>query len=213
MVSLKFCPNCGNEITDDDVEFCTECGCNLVNPTNESNVKSKGFFNDMAEKTSFPIIVFSFIIFGVFLFVGSIFWSSFMSSGSIDLITYLLLVVTFSVFFGGIFIGYKGCEDKTFVIPNFSMYLGSIFAVVLCILGFIFTFFMGIFSALSSLFSGSSSTAYSSHSYSSSLQTQTPSYAPSIDLSGVLKILLFILLIPVAAYLGVYLGFILKENI
>lgn len=208
MVSLKFCPNCGNEITDDDVEFCTECGCNLLHPTEESNVKSNGFFSDMAEKTSFPIIVFAFIIFGVFLFVGSIFWSSFMSGGSIDLITYLLLVVTFSVFFGGIFVGYKGCEDKTFVIPNFSMYLGSVFAVVLCILGFIFTFFMGIFSALSSIFSGSSSTAYSN-----SLQTQTPSYAPSIDLSGVLKILLFILLIPVAAYLGVYLGFILKENI
>jgi len=208
MVSLKFCPNCGNEITDDDVEFCTECGCNLLHPTEESNVKSKGFFNEMVEKTSFPIIVFSFIIFGVFLFVGSIFWSSFMSGGSIDLITYLLLVVTFSVFFGGIFVGYKGCEDKTFVIPNFSMYLGSVLAVVLCILGFIFTFFMGIFSALSSIFSGSSSTAYSN-----SLQTQTPSYAPSIDLSGVLKILLFILLIPVAAYLGVYLGYILKENI
>lgn len=208
MASLKFCPNCGSEISEDDVEFCTECGCNLVNPTKDANVASKGFFNDMVEKTSFPIIVFSFIIFGVFLFVGSIFWASFMSSGSIDLITYLLLVVTFSVFFGGIFIGYKGCEDKTFVIPNFSMYLGSIFAVVLCILGFIFTFFMGIFSALSSIFSGSSSTAYSN-----SLQTQTPSYAPSIDLSGVLKILLFILLIPVAAYLGVYLGYILKENI
>lgn len=208
MLNQKFCPNCGSEISEDDVEFCTECGCNLVNPTKEIHVSSGGFFNEMVEKTSFPIIVFSFIIFGAFLFVGSIFWASFMSSGSIDLITYLLLVVTFSVFFGGIFIGYKGCEDKTFVVANFSMYLGSIFAVVLCILGFIFTFFMGIFSALSSIFSGSSSTAYSN-----SLQTQTPSYAPSIDLSGVLKILLFILLIPVVAYLGVYLGYILKENI
>ena len=126
-----------------------------------------------------------------------------------DLITYLLLVVTFSVFFGGIFIGFKGCEDKTFVIPNFSIYLGSIFAVVLCILGFIFTFLMGIVSALSSLLPFGSS----SYSYSNSLQTQTPSYTPSIDLSGILKILLFILLIPVAAYLGVYLGYILKENI
>ena len=141
--------------------------------------------------------------------MGAVFWASFMASGSIDLITYLLLVVTFSVFFGGIFIGYNGCKDKTFIIPNFSLYLGSIFAVVLCILGFIFTFFMGIISALSSLLPFGSS----SSSYSSSLQTQTPSYAPSIDLSGVLKILLFILLIPVAAYLGVYLGYILKENI
>ena len=209
MVHLKFCPNCGSEISEDDVEFCTECGCNIFNPTQESNVSSAGFFNELVEKTSFPVIIFSFIIFGVFLFVGAMFWASFMASGSIDLITYLLLVVTFSVFFGGIFIGYKGCKDKTFVVPNFTMYLGSIFAVVLCILGFIFTFFMGIISALSSLLPFGSSGS----SYSSSLQTQTPSYAPSIDLSGVLKILLFILLIPVAAYLGVYLGYILKENI
>ena len=209
MVHLKFCPNCGSEISEDDVEFCTECGCNIFNPTQESNVSSTGFFTELVEKTSFPVIIFSFIIFGVFLFVGAVFWASFMASGSIDLITYLLLVVTFSVFFGGIFIGYNGCKDKTFIIPNFSLYLGSIFAVVLCILGFIFTFFMGIISALSSLLPFGSS----SSSYSSSLQTQTPSYAPSIDLSGVLKILLFILLIPVAAYLGVYLGYILKENI
>lgn len=209
MVHLKFCPNCGSEISEDDVEFCTECGCNLLNPTEQTNASSGGFFNELVEKTSFPIIIFSFIIFGIFLFVGSIFWASFMVNGSIDLITYLLLVVTFSVFFGGIFIGYKGCEDKTFIIPNFSMYLGSIFAVVLCILGFIFTFFMGIISALSSLLPFGSS----SSSYSSSLQTQTPSYAPSIDLSGILKIVVFILLIPVVAYLGVYLGYILKENI
>lgn len=209
MVSLKFCPNCGSEISEDDVEFCTECGCNLFNPTQESNVSSTGFFNELAEKTSFPVIIFSFIIFGVFLFVGSIFWASFLASGSIDLITYLLLVVVFSVFFGGIFVGYKGCEDKTFVIPNFSMYLGSIFAFVSCAFGLIFTFFMGILASLSSIFpSGSASS-----SYSSSLQTQTSSYMPSIGLNAVFEILLFILLIPVAAYLGVYLGYILKENI
>lgn len=209
MVSLKFCPSCGSEISEDDVEFCTECGCNISHPTKQVDISSGGFFTEMAEKTSFPVIIFSFIIFGVFLFIGSIFWFSFAANGSIDFITYLLLVVTFSVFFGGIFIGFKGCEDKTFVIPNFSIYLGSIFAVVLCILGFIFTFLMGIVSALSSLLPFGSS----SYSYSNSLQTQTPSYTPSIDLSGILKILLFILLIPVAAYLGVYLGYILKENI
>ena len=132
MVSLKVCPNCGSEITDDDMEFCTECGCNLQHPIQQVSVKSSGFFGNLVEKTSFPIIIFSFIIFGLFLFVGSIFWSSFMVNGSIDLITYILLVVVFSVFFGGIFIGYYGCNDKSFVLPNFLMYLGSIFAVVLC---------------------------------------------------------------------------------
>lgn len=207
MVNLKFCPNCGNEILDEDIEFCTECGCNIYHPTHQVNANSKGFFDNLVEKTSFPIIMFSFIIFGIFLFVGSIFWSSFLASNSIDLITYLLLVVVFSVFFGGIFTGYYGCKDKSYLIPNFSMYLGSIFAVVLCGIGLIFTFLMGILSALSSVLPfGSSSSSYATN-YS------TPSYTPSVDLSFIFKIILFILLIPVVAYFGVYLGYILKENI
>ena len=205
MVSLKFCPNCGSEIDEDDVEFCTECGCNLLNPT-VHNSSSRGFFDNLVDKTSFAIIVFSFIIFGIFLFVGSIIWSLFISNGSIDLITYLILVIVFSVFFGGIFCGYFGCKDKSYLIPNFSMYLGSIFAVVLCGIGLIFTFLMGIISALSSLLpfgSGSSSYAASTQSSASSLT--------SLDLSAVFKIVLFILMIPVAAYLGVYIGYILRD--
>ena len=197
MVSLKFCPGCGNEISENDVEYCTECGCNLINPVQQT---SNGFFDELAKKTSFPVIIFSFIIFGIFLFVGSIIWSMFISNGSIDLITYLLLTVVFSVFFAGIFIGYFGCKDKTYLIPNFSMYLGSIFAVVLCGIGLIYAFLNGILSALSSLLPTSSS--YGSSSASS---------LTSVDLSFFFKIILFILLIPVAAYLGVYLGYILKD--
>ena len=198
---VKHCPNCGSVISEEDMEFCTECGYNLA----ENDEAPKGFFDNLADKTSFPLIIFSFVIFGVFLFVGSIFWSSFLASGSVDLITYLLLVVVFSVFFGGIFIGYMGCKDKTYVLPNFSMYLGSIFAVVLCGIGLIFTFLMGIISAISSAFSSmGSSPLYGS---------ATPSYTPTIDLSSVFKIILFILLIPVAAYFGVYLGYYLKQNL
>ena len=131
-----------------------------------------------------------------------------MEKGSIDFITYLLLTIVFSVFFGAIFVGYYGCRDKSYVVPNFSVYLGSIFAVVSCGIGLIFTFLMGIFSLLSYVFSSGGSNLYGS-----TYQSTTPTYAPSIDLSGVFKIILFILLIPVAAYLGVYLGYILKENL
>ena len=198
---VKHCPNCGSVISEEDMEFCTECGYNLT----ENDEAPKGFFDNLADKTSFPLIIFSFVIFGAFLFVGSIFWSSFLASGSVDLITYLLLVVVFSVFFGGIFIGYMGCKDKTYVLPNFSMYLGSIFAVVLCGIGLIFTFLMGIISAISS--------AFSSMGSSSLYGSASPSYTPTIDLSSVFKIILFILLIPVAAYFGVYLGYYLKQNL
>ena len=212
MAIVKHCPNCGNETADEE-EFCTECGYRLRYDhhhriMNDSDDKM-GFFENLTDKTSFPIIVFAFVIFGVFLFVGALFWSSFMSSGSLDLITYLMLTVVFAVFFGGIFVGYKGCVDKSYVMPNVALYSGSIFAVVLCGIGLIFTFLMGILSAMSSAFSAMSG----SSSYGSSYQPATPSYVPNVDLSGVFKIVLFILLIPVAAYFGVYLGYILKENI
>ena len=209
MIDLKFCPKCGSEISEDDVEFCTQCGFKLSGSIQQLNVNSNGFFDNLVEKTSFPIIVFSFIIFGVFLFVGSIFWSFFMAGGSIDLITYLLLVVVFSVFFGGIFVGYNGCKDKSYLIPNFLMYLGSIFAVVLCGIGLIFTILMGIISALSSVLPLGSSGS----SYTGSYQSPASSYMSLADFSSVFKIILFILLLPVAAYLGVYLGYILRENI
>ena len=149
------------------------------------------------------------MIFGVFLFAGSIVWSSFLSNGSIDLITYLLLTVVFSVFFGGIFVGYFGCTDKSYVLPNFTMYLGSVFVVVLCCIGLIFTFLVGLLSAISSAFSSLGR----SSSYASNYQPSTPSFIPSIDLSFVFKIILFVLLIPVASYFGVYLGYTLKHNL
>lgn len=200
MVNNKFCPDCGCEITEDDVEFCTQCGCSLIHPSQQH---SNGFFSELAQKTSFPVIIFAFVVFGIFLFVGSIVWSLFVSNGSIDLITYIILTVVFSVFFGGIFTGYFGCVDKSYLIPNFSMYLGSIFAVVLCGIGLIFTFLNGILSALSSILPTGSA-------YGSSYQSQASSLT-SVDLSFMLKIVLFILLIPVAAYIGVYLGYLLKD--
>lgn len=200
MVNNNFCPNCGSEINEKDVEFCTQCGYSLQHPTQQS---SNGFFSELAQKTSFPVIIFSFVVFGIFLFVGSIVWSLFVSNGSIDMITYIILTVMFSVFFGGLFAGYFGCVDKSYLIPNFSMYLGSIFAVVLCGIGLIFTFLNGILSALSSILPTGSA-------YGSSYQSQASSLA-SVDLTFIFKIVLFILLIPFAAYIGVYLGYLLKD--
>ena len=202
----KQCPNCGNEISYEN-EFCTECGYDLVNKAPRSALNnSQGFFDNLFQKANIFVLIFSFIIFGVFLFVGSIFWSLFLSSGKIDLITYLLLTIAFSVFFASIFVGYFACKDKSYVLPNFLAYIASIYAALLSIIGLIFTFLCGLISALSSIFSSGSSSAYSNP-----YQSAASSFTPSADLSFVFKIILFILLIPVASYAGVYIGYYLRD--
>ena len=200
MPIIKHCPNCGNTISEMDIEFCTECGHNLSKKQVIKN--SKGFFDNLADKTNVSIIIFSFIIFGVFLFIGSMFWSLFISNASIDFITYLLLTVIFSVFISGIFIGYFGCRDQSYVIANVIMFIASIFAALLTGIGLIFTMFMGIIAAISSALS-------SSPLFGTSNQV----VSPGVNLSGIFEIILFMLLIPVAAYFAVYLGYLIRKNI
>ena len=209
MTDIKHCPNCGSEL-DIDNDFCSECGYDLRNNTlTEQKNMPLGFFDNLGQKASFPIMVYSFIVFGIFLFVGSMIWTLFMANGSIDLLTYLILTIAFSVFFAGMFVGYFGCKDQSYKLPNFLVHIGSVYAMILCITGFVFAFLMGILGMLSSIspFGGSGST------YSGVAPSTAPNYAPSIDLSGYLKIFILILAIPVASYLGIYLGYFLKENI
>ncbi|WP_156064547.1 hypothetical protein [Methanobrevibacter sp. YE315] len=45
---------------------------------------------------------------------------SFAANETIDFATYLILTIVFSVFFAGIFVGYFGCMEKSYIIANFS---------------------------------------------------------------------------------------------
>ena len=204
---IKHCPNCGNTISESDIEFCTECGHNLSKKPIIND--SKRFFDILAEKTNLSIIIFSFIIFGVLLFLGSIFWSSFVSDASIDLITYLILCVVIPVFVVGIFVGYFGCKDKSYVVPNVIMFIASIFAVLLTDIALIFTIFIGLIAKISSAFSQLSNNSV----YGTAYQPTNPVNFLNINLSGIFEIVLFVMLIPLAAYFGIYLGYLLKENI
>ena len=202
----KHCPNCGNEVSHEN-EFCTECGFDLKNGTlKKERDNSNGFFDKLSQKTNITVIIFSFIIFGILLFVGSMFWSLFISNGLVDFITYLLLTIVFSVFFASIFVGYCACKDESYVLPNFLTYIASIYAALLSIIGLIFAFIKGLISALSSIFSSGTSSAYSNP-----YQSAASSFTSSVDLSFIFKIILFILLIPVASYAGVYLGYYLRD--
>ena len=127
-------------------------------------------------------------------------WSSLIANGSIDFITYLILTVVLAVFVSGIFQGFSGCGDKKQVIPNFIVYTGSIYAFVFSVLGLIFCFLTGVLTAIGSAFSQMSGNSISN------------TYTPQIDFSSFFKIILFVLLIPLAAYAGVYLGYFIKKN-
>ena len=232
MDNKKFCPRCGKELSMDS-EFCTECGFNINSdvktvastsspvkavPVKEDS-KSNGFFDNLSKKTSFPILVFAFVIFGVFLFIGSIVWGSLLANQSINFAVYLFLTIIFSVFFGGVFIGFVGCIDKSYVFPNFALYLGSIVAILLCGLGFLFSILIGFASVLSSIYnplSSSGGSYYDSSSYGSSYGSSysggSNDVISSAGSSLGLDIILYIAFIPLAAYAGVYLGYLLKNQ-
>lgn len=216
-MSVKYCPNCGSEISDEGIEFCTECGSSLSLKVIPKDNVSKGFFDDVIDKTSFSIIIFAFVVFGIFLFIGSFVWGSFMALGSIDFVTYFILTVVFAVFFAGIFIGYFGCRDKSYIIPNFWLFLASIYAVVLTLFGLVYAFVNGLGSLLTGILGtgtpASSEPLAPSAASSSAYGSTVPSVDSSVILSLILKIIMFILAVPVAAYFGVYLGYFLKENI
>lgn len=190
MAIKKHCPNCGGKIEEDSL-FCSECGNKLENI---------GFFDKLNKKTNFSLLIFSFIVLGVFLFIGSIIWGITLSNGSISFQIYIILTVIFSVFFGGLFLGYFGCSEQKDVIYNFSLYFGSLMAILFFFFGLIFMAFMGVSAALSSMLN-----PYSAMSYSSSELSYT---APNMDI-----LVFLVFLVPLFAYMGVFAGYILKENL
>lgn len=193
----KVCPNCGALTVDGD--FCPECGTRLI-------TKSDGFCSILDERISLSSLIFSFIILGIFLFIGSLFWGIFASNGTIGFSAHVMLTVLFAIFFGGIFVGYVNCLDDTCIIPNFFVYFGTILASVLCGVGIVFTVVSAFASSLSSLFSSSPMTS----SYGGGTDTNIVS---SFASNFILEIFILILLIPAAAYLGIYAGFLIKKSI
>lgn len=202
-MSKEICPNCGTLV--DDGDFCSECGAKL-------NVKPL-FSDKIDNKISLSSLIISFIVVGVFLFVGSLFWSIFSASGLIGFSTQTLLTLLFAVFFGGIFLGYTSCVDKSFIIPNFVIYLATIVAAILCGVGAVFTVLSALTASLASLF-GSSQASSTYNSYSSPVSSggSDTNIATTLISNFIIDILIFVLLIPAAAYLGIYAGFLIKNN-
>ncbi|WP_407380600.1 hypothetical protein [Methanobrevibacter sp.] len=200
-MSKNICPKCGAVTEDGD--FCYQCGFKF---------DSKSFLNKIDEKISLSTLIFSFIVLGLFLFIGSFFWGLFTSNGMIGFSTNVLLTVILAVFFGGIVMGYFNCMDDSYIVPNFLTYFGVIAATVLCGAGSLFTITTAFTSAMSSVFSSSPLT--SGYADAGSVSGGADANIFSTLLSNfLLDIVVIILLIPAASYLGIYLGYIVKKNL
>ena len=222
-MSIKnYCPNCGNELESDD-DFCSECGYKLTVFEDDfiNDVpKSNGFFDNLTMKVSFPIILFSFIITAIFIFIGSLIWGLFLSKQTISIYTYFILTFISASFFGGMFIGLVGCKDKTYILPNFVIYIGTIIAILLGGGSLMFTSFWSVVSLSSNLLGSSSNYNDYANSYYDGISNSANDYSSStsnIESSFVsnLGFNLFILIIgiPIANYLGITVGYYLRENI
>ena len=167
-MSKKVCSKCGSITYDGD--YCIECG-------NKLSSEHNGFFDNINEKLSLSSLIFSFIILGLFLFIGSLFWGIFTSNGIIGFSTNVILTVIFAVFFGGLFVGYTSCGDNSYIVPNFLAYLGTIIAFILCIFGGLFALVTAFSAALSSVFpSSTSNSGYGSSSLSSTNSNDVSSF-------------------------------------
>ena len=166
----------------------------------------------MDEKISLSTLILSFIVLGIFLFIESLFWGLFTSNGTIGFSTNVLLTVIFAVFFGGIVIGYVNCRDDSYIVPNFLSYLGVIAATILCGAGSFFAITTAFTSALSSVFSSSPLTSAYADTGSVSGASDTNIFS-SVLSNFFLDIVIIILLIPAASYLGIYVGYLIKNNL
>lgn len=200
----KICPKCGTRVYDGD--FCFECGAKL-------DVETNGFFNNADSKISLSALIFSFIVVGIFLFVGSMFWGIFASNGTIGFTTHVLLTVIFAVFLGGIFLGYFNCYDTSYIVPNFLAFGGTIAAAILCGVGGVFTVVTGFSSVLSSVFPSSSANSISAADSYSSMGGGDINILSVIFNNFIVDIIILVLLIPFAAYLGIYAGYLIKTSL
>lgn len=220
----NYCPNCGTELETNDGDFCSECGyqLNTLENINETTYQPNGFFDNLTMKGSFPIIILSFIVTAIFIFIGSLIWGVFLSKQTISIYTYFILTFISASFFGGMFLGLTGCKDKTYILPNFITYMGTILAILLGGGSLMFTSFWSVAALSSSLFDSSSTSEVNNYanSYYDGISNNANDYsstAGNTDSSIIsnlgFNIIILIIGIPIANYMGILAGYYLKKNI
>lgn len=196
-----FCSSCGSAINKGSV-FCKECGRPV-------RLYKKNIIQRLNDRINLLSILIGFLVTGIFLVLSSFFYSLFLSSGIIDFVIYIGLIVITGMFAGGITIGVIGCSDYHDAKSNSITFTLIIIDILAIIFGLGFSTSLGVSSAISSAFGGSSSEfASSSSSGFGSTASTTTSNSSSIL---TLEILILGIFAIVASIGGCYLGVFLKK--
>lgn len=164
----------------------------------------------MNDRINLLSILIGFLVAGIFLVLGSLFYSLFLSNGIIDFIIYIGLTVITAIFTGGITIGLIGCSDYHDAKTNSIAFILIIIDIIIIIFGLGFSTTMGLSSAINSVFGGSSS-GFASSSSSSGFEPATSITTSNNSPIIMFEILIMGILAIVAGIGGCYLGVFLKK--
>ena len=198
------CPDCGTE-NSDDAKVCKKCGYNLeiLKKYNNTHNKNKRI-SKIDSNTSFIGVILGFIIFGIFLFIGSFFFKNYLLNGSISFSTYLGLILITSLFFGSFTIGLNSCSTIEDVKNNgLSFLILSYFIIIGCI-----ALSYTDESIISTTLSDSIGSVIDTSTLSSN-QTAANNIANPLELLVFLILGLFIIFI--GCYLGTFIGKLLSK--
>lgn len=155
---------------------------------------------DMNNKVNFLALLISFLITIIFLIIGSFIFGLLLNNQIIDFKTYIGFSSIFGIFFGGLALGFIGCENYNDANANSLSYFLVILNIVLGIIGYLIFTIFGITSSFNSLGESSVNSPYSGVFNS--------------VLGKYIVFLIFILSLSVLSILaGSYLGVFLKEKL
>lgn len=207
MMSEKFfCQNCGSSINKDAV-FCKNCGKTVGG-------SEKSLIQRMNDKINILSIFIGLFVSVIFLFIGSLLYGSLVATGAIDLITYLGLVSSTMIFFGGLVIGLIGCNYSDEAKINGGFFVLLTVSILGLVGGAFWSVTIGIASAIASVFQESySSSPFLSSEYSPSALTQTTGTDYSFVSDELFKIIAFIIIFIISGMVGCYLGYLIRKTI
>lgn len=190
------CPKCGfnNNI---DAIFCKKCGYNL----NEK----KSMLNRFNDQINLLSVSLGLIVSIIILFVGASLFGGIVSSGSVPMNVYIILVLLAMAFFGAITAGILGRENSYDGSVN-----GAFLSLVILInLGFLAGIILFVMSGIASSFAS----AFGSSLTSSAVTSSSASSEDVLNtLATIAEVIASVVLIFIAGALGGSLGVIIKKG-